>query len=62
MYNLTKTIKNKTFYLKSYDKGEIITTEHKTEAMIFNSKDDANAYAKQSMGTLTWRATPHEGL
>jgi hypothetical protein len=62
MYNLTKTIKNKTIYLKSYLKGEITTTEDKSEALTFNSKDDANSYAKQSLSTLTWRATPHEGL
>jgi hypothetical protein len=62
MHYLTKTIRSKTIYLKSYHKGEIVTTEDKSEALTFNSKDEANAYAKQSIGTLTWRATANEGL
>lgn len=62
MYNLTKTIKDKTIYLKDFIKGTIETTENKTEAMQFESFHAANTYAKQSISTLTWRATKDEGL
>ncbi len=62
MYNLTKTIKNKTIYLKSYSKGIIETAESKAEAMQFDSKDAANHFAKQSLSTLTWRATEDAGF
>jgi hypothetical protein len=60
MYYLTKKIKGKLIYLKTFNKGEIETTENKAEAMQFDSKDAANLYAKQSISTLTWRATADE--
>jgi len=61
MHYLTKKIKGKTIYLKTYNKGEIETTENKAEAMQFESYKAANDYARQSISTLTWRATPDEG-
>lgn len=60
MYNLTKTIKDKTIYLKDFIKGTIETTETSSEAMQFDSKEAANHFAKQSLSTLTWRATKDE--
>jgi hypothetical protein len=56
MATLTKTIKNKTIYLKSYQNGVIESTENKDEAKQFESKDAANQFAKQDLSTLTWRA------
>ena len=60
MYYLTKKIKNKIIFLKTYRKGEIETTENKAEAMQFESKEAANKYAKHSLSTLTWEATADE--
>lgn len=60
MYHLTKKIKNKIIFLKNYNKGIIETTEDCSEAMQFDNAADANHYAKQSLSTLTWRATPCE--
>lgn len=62
MHYLTKKIKGKLIYLKTFNKGEIETTEVKADAMRFESKEAANHYAKQSISTLTWRASPDEGL
>lgn len=62
MYNLTKTIKGQTIYLKKFSKGIIETAENKSDAMQFQSKDAANHFAKQSLSTLTWRATEDAGF
>lgn len=60
MYLLSKTINKKTIYLKDFYKGTIETTENKAEAMQFESKAAAEAFARQTVLTLTWRATPNE--
>jgi len=53
---LSKTIKGKTIFLKSFHKGIIETTEERTEAKQFESKEAANKYARQDLSTLTWSA------
>jgi len=60
MYNLTKTIKGETIYLKDFVKGTIETAEKKSEAKQFESKEDAESFARQNVLTLTWKATPCE--
>lgn len=62
MYCLSKTIKNKTIFLKNYSKGTIETSENCSDAMQFESAEAANHFAKQSISTLTWRAKSCEKL
>lgn len=60
MYTLSKTINKKNIYLKDFFKGTIETTETKAEAKQFESKEAAETFARQTVLTLTWKATPNE--